>query len=146
MSKDSHDRRSEWTLERKARRAERERQLAERTPPELYNVIYVDAPIIANIYNQSVLDAKDAVLFIWTTPEKTPDTLDVMSGWGFKYKSCCAWTPGQGHELLLVGTRGNIPAPAPGTQSDSVFRSPTKQPIIEMIDRLFPNCRRYNVL
>jgi N6-adenosine-specific RNA methylase IME4 len=49
------------------------------------------------------------------------------------------------HELVLVGSRGNIPAPAPGTQWNSVFdadrRGHSVKPdaLHEMIEALFPS-------
>lgn len=73
--------------------------------------------------------ADDCVLFLWATVPMLPDALKVMEAWGFGYVSHRAWRKtriGTGywfrniHELLLVGTRGNVPAPAMGTQYDSV--------------------------
>jgi N6-adenosine-specific RNA methylase IME4 len=72
--------------------------------------------------------ADDSVLLLWATVPMLPDALAVMAAWGFVYKSHIVWLKDQigtgywfrnQHELLLVGTRGNVPAPAPGTQ----FRS-----------------------
>lgn len=77
--------------------------------------------------------AKDAVLFLWATVPMMPHALLVMGAWGFNYVSQFAWSKdrvGTGywnrnrHELLLVGTRGDVPAPAPGTQWDSVIEAP----------------------
>ena len=68
--------------------------------------------------------AKDCALFLWATVPMLPDALDTMAAWGFKYKSHWVWIKqkdGTGywsrnrHELLLIGTRGSIPAPSPGT-------------------------------
>jgi N6-adenosine-specific RNA methylase IME4 len=48
------------------------------------------------------------------------------------------------HELLLVGTRGDVPAPAPGTQFASVIEAAvgahSAKPIAfaEMIEEMFP--------
>jgi N6-adenosine-specific RNA methylase IME4 len=78
----------------------------------------------------------------------------VMAAWGFKYKSNAVWEKncaGNGywfrgrHELLLVGTRGKIPAPAPGDNWDSVIkvrkgRFAEKPDIVyELIEAYFPN-------
>lgn len=77
--------------------------------------------------------ADDCVLFLWATTPMLRDALAVMSAWGFAYKSHFIWNKdkiGTGywnrnkHELLLVGTRGNIPAPARGEQSHSVIDAP----------------------
>jgi hypothetical protein len=49
------------------------------------------------------------------------------------------------HELVLVGVRGNIPCPAPGTQAMSLFTArrgaPSVKPdfVADVIDRLWPN-------
>ena len=101
--------------------------------------------------------ADDCVLFLWATVPMLPEALSVMDAWGFKYKSHCVWDKqkqGTGywfrnvHELLLVGTRGNVPAPAMGTQPVSVIEAPASRhsvkPTIfqEIIESFFPNCVR----
>jgi len=98
--------------------------------------------------------AKDCVLFLWATVPMLPDALQVMQAWGFTYKSHCCWVKdriGTGywfrnkHELLLVGTRGDLPAPAPGTQWASTFDAPvgrhSEKPsnAYELIESYFPN-------
>jgi N6-adenosine-specific RNA methylase IME4 len=78
------------------------------------------------------ISAEDSVLFLWTTVPVLPQALEVMAAWGFLYKSNFAWVKnrhGTGywnwnkHELLLIGTRGKIPAPAPGEQWDSAIEA-----------------------
>ena len=98
--------------------------------------------------------ADDCVLFLWATVPMLPDALKVMAAWGFDYKSHCVWTKdrvGTGywfrnaHELLLVGTRGNIPAPAMGTQWPSTIEaqvgkhSAKPERFYELIEEYFPN-------
>lgn len=98
--------------------------------------------------------AADAVLFLWATAPMLPHAFKVMSAWGFTYKSHCIWNKdriGTGywfrnkHELLLVGTRGNIPAPAMGDQAHSVIDAPVgkhsakPEAFLEMIEGYFPN-------
>lgn len=98
--------------------------------------------------------ADDCALFLWATVPMLPDALRVMSAWGFDYKSHCIWAKdriGTGywfrnqHELLLVGTRGSIPAPAMGTQIASLVDAPvsahSEKPIAfyELIEGYFPN-------
>lgn len=72
--------------------------------------------------------AADCALLLWATVPMLPQALAVMSAWGFAYASHVVWLKdrvGTGywfrnqHEILLLGTRGAIPAPAAGTQ----FRS-----------------------
>lgn len=83
------------------------------------------------------LAADDAALFLWATVPMLPDALLVMTAWGFAYRSHVIWKkvyPGNQkgtgywfrneHELLLVGARGKVPAPAPGTQWGSVINAP----------------------
>jgi N6-adenosine-specific RNA methylase IME4 len=77
--------------------------------------------------------AEDCVLFLWATAPMLPQALDVMSDWGFAYKTHIVWAKdrtGTGywvrnrHELLLIGTRGEVPAPAMGTQALSLIFAP----------------------
>jgi N6-adenosine-specific RNA methylase IME4/ParB-like chromosome segregation protein Spo0J len=102
----------------------------------------------------SSITAKDCVLFLWATAPMLPQALSVMAAWGFDYKSETIWVKdrdGSGywfinrHEHLLVGTKGKIPAPAPGTQWKSVIEAPASKhsakPKIfhELIEGYFPN-------
>lgn len=110
---------------------------------------------LETIKNRSVAEiaAPDCVLFLWATRPMLPQALDVMAAWGFSYKSCCVWVKdrvGTGYwfrddaELLLVGTRGDIPAPAPGTQGNAAICAPVAEhsakpeAFAEMIEALFP--------
>jgi N6-adenosine-specific RNA methylase IME4 len=98
--------------------------------------------------------ADDAVLLLWTTSPMLRHALEVMRTWGFAYKSNFVWVKdrnGTGywnrnqHELLLVGMRGEIPAPAPGEQRESAIHAPVKahsaKPanFYELIESYFPN-------
>lgn len=102
--------------------------------------------------------ADDCVLFLWATAPMMPQALEVMAAWGFAYKAQAVWVKqragdGRGtgywflgeHELLLVGTRGKIPAPAMGTQVRSVIEAPvgdhSEKPVVvhEIIEAYFPN-------
>jgi N6-adenosine-specific RNA methylase IME4 len=101
--------------------------------------------------------AADCVLFLWATVPMLPQALDVLKSWGFEYKSHFAWVKdkaGTGfwnknrHELLLIGTRGSVPAPAAGEQFDSVIEAPrgahSSKPfaVHEMIEVMFPTLPR----
>ena len=72
--------------------------------------------------------------------------------WGFSYRSHCIWKKnrvGTGyifrncHEVLLYGTRGNVPAPAPGEQFESVIQadvgahSAKPEIFLQMIEQVF---------
>lgn len=101
--------------------------------------------------------ADDCVLFLWATAPMIEDALLVMKAWGFEYKAQCIWSKlrsgdarGTGywftgeHELLLLGTRGNVPAPAPGTQWRSVVtasvgeHSEKPETFHKLIEQYFP--------
>lgn len=96
----------------------------------------------------------DCVLFLWATVPMLPDALRVMEAWGFSYKSQLVWVKdrtGTGywsrnkHEILLIGTKGRLAAPAPGTQPESAIHAPvgahSEKPEVfaELIERLYPN-------
>jgi len=66
----------------------------------------------------SSLVEDNAHLHLWTTNAFLPRAFEVISAWGFTYKSCFVWTKphiGMGnywrvsHEFLLFGLRGKAP-------------------------------------
>ena len=167
---------------KKARREQRERELAARIralPGGKYGVLYVDAGwrfepysretgmdrAADNHYATSTLEqikaidvasiaAPDCVLFMWATAPMMPQALAVMAAWGFAYKSQIVWDKEiiatgywfrNRHELLLVGTRGQVPAPAMGTQWPSVMvkrrtaHSVKPEWAYELIENYFPS-------
>jgi N6-adenosine-specific RNA methylase IME4 len=100
-----------------------------------------------------VAPADDCVLFLWRTAPMLEDAMAFMGHYGFKYRSECIWKKdrvGTGywfrnqHEVLMVGARGVIPAPAPGTQFPSIIEAPvgkhSEKPAVfaEMIETMFP--------
>jgi len=97
--------------------------------------------------------ADDCVLFMWATVPMLPEALDLLHEWGFNYKSHICWIKdrqGTGywtrnkHELLLIATKGKVPAPAMGTQPPSVIELPlgkhSEKPAFfaDMISTLYP--------
>lgn len=80
--------------------------------------------------------ADDCVLLLWVTNPHLESGLAVMKRWGFSYRTNFAgvkdrigtgyWNRNK-HELLLLGVRGNVPAPAMGTQFESVQPFPVKR-------------------
>ena len=109
--------------------------------------------IIASREVESIA-ADDCVLFLWATAPMIREALHVMEAWGFAYKSHCVWEKdalGTGywfrnlHELLLVGVRGEPPAPAAGTQFASLITAPRgehsakPEQFLEMIEAYFPS-------
>jgi N6-adenosine-specific RNA methylase IME4 len=177
--------RAEKVAEKKLKRVEREAELGAKQqalPDKRYGCILADPEwqfetfdpdtggdrAASNHYPTSPLEvikarpvlsiaADDSVLFLWATSPMLPQALEVMTAWGFAYKSSFVWIKpkaGTGywnrnrHELLLVGTRGNIPAPAMGTQWVSVIEAPTgrhsEKPaaFYELIESYYPSLPR----
>lgn len=106
----------------------------------------------------NAIAAHDSALFLWATRPMLPQALRVVDAWGFAYKSCTVWgkrregeARGPGYiftdesELLLYATRGNVPAPAPGTQWPSLIIAPvgahSEKParFRELIESYFPS-------
>jgi len=109
---------------------------------------------IGELKELKVPAASNAVLFLWATNPMLAEALAVMQAWGFTYKSNFVWEKNKAgtgywnrnkHELLLVGTKGSVPAPAPGEQYDSVIpanrgrHSAKPAAFIEIIDGMFPH-------
>ena len=98
--------------------------------------------------------APDCALYLWGTRPMIKAAHAVMEAWGFEYKSQQAWDKeilGTGfwyrdqHEILLFGTRGKVPCPAPGAQWPSLIRerkrahSQKPEWAYRMIEEYFPN-------
>lgn len=98
-----------------------------------------------------------AVLFLWATNPMLPDALRVMEACGFAYVHHWIWdkdVAGTGywgrdrHELLLIGRRGDVAAPLPGSQPETVHRerkgrhSAKPDFFAEAIERLYPDMPR----
>jgi len=146
-------------------------------PPGSFDVIYADPPweydfsqsnsrgveqhyptmSLESLKSLPVPAAEDAVLFLWATAPKLSEALELMDGWGFSYRTDAVWDKekiGMGywfrgqHELLLVGTKGNVSAPPAETRFSSVIRSPreehSRKPalVYQMIETMFPNQKR----
>jgi N6-adenosine-specific RNA methylase IME4 len=101
--------------------------------------------------------ARDCVLFLWSTAAMQPAAHFVLTAWGFSLQTHCVWVKdriGTGywfrnkHELLLLATRGQVPAPAPGEQFPSVIEadvgahSAKPDVFAQMIETMFPNLPR----
>jgi N6-adenosine-specific RNA methylase IME4 len=108
---------------------------------------------LADICALGIPAAGDAVLFLWAVNSLLPEALGVMAAWGFTYRGNLCWVkpsigPGnwarQRHELVLVGTRGNIGTPAEADRPDSVIEAPrgrhSAKPdaLYERIERAYP--------
>jgi len=101
--------------------------------------------------------ADDCVLFLWATAPMLPQALIVMAAWGFDYKTHLIWhklrsgnARGTGywatneHELLLIGARGQIPAPATAMCASLIAapwqgrHSAKPEIFLQIIEREFP--------
>jgi N6-adenosine-specific RNA methylase IME4 len=136
----------EWRFEPWSRETGMDRAADNHYPTSVTEVIATrDVPSIA---------ANDCVLFLWATVPMLPHALHVIGAWGFDYRSHVIWGKdrvGTGywfrnkHELLLVGVRGNIPAPAMGMQWPSLIQAPVAEHsakpecFLEMIEQYFPS-------
>jgi len=95
----------------------------------------------------------NAVLFLWAVNCLLPEALELISAWGFTYKTNLVWvkpTIGLGawarnrHELLLFATRGRIEVPEPDQRPDSVIEagrgrhSEKPHRVYELIETAYP--------
>lgn len=86
---------------------------------------------LADICAIDVKAADNCVLYLWATAPLLVEALQVVSAWGFTYKTCAVWDKekigvgywfrGQ-HELLLVGVRGKVSPPPQPLRVSSVYR------------------------
>ena len=106
---------------------------------ELFQAIYADPPwpydnqgtraATNNHYSTMTLQdiaqlpvtellAENAHLHLWTTNGFLPQAFELITAWGFRYKSCLVWVKPQmgignywrvSHEFLLLGVKGNLP-------------------------------------
>jgi N6-adenosine-specific RNA methylase IME4 len=112
----------------------------DRAPEAHYDTMTVEEIMALDVPS---IAADDCVLFLWaTSPLLLWAGRDVMeSAWGFTYKTSIYWPKNKAgtgywvrgkHELLLIGTRGAIPAPLPGQQGDSIIEVP--EDLVELIE------------
>lgn len=100
------------------------------------------------------ISMENSVLFLWATAPKLLEAVEVMKEWGFEYKTHAIWDKeiiGMGyyfrgqHELLLLGTKGNLPTPAPEKRVSSVIRdrrtTHSTKPLVvhEIIENMYPS-------
>jgi len=116
-----------------------------------YPCMSTDA-ICALPVKESATDA--AALFLWTTAPHLPEALQVITAWGFEYKTHVVWVKdwiGVGfwvhnqHEILLVAARGDMPTPAPANRPPSVITAPRREhsrkpdEAYVLIERMYPD-------
>ena len=103
------------------------------------------------------LATDDAILYVWAPAPKLAECVQVINAWGFSYRTNFVWVKdklGMGfytrsqHELLLVATRGDMPAPAPSDRASSVVyaargeHSAKPDAFYELIEGFYPSLPR----
>lgn len=137
-------------------------------PPWRYEFAESESRAIENQYPTMSLDeiraldvarmsTEHAILFMWATSPKLAEAMSVIEAWGFTYRSSAVWVKpqlGMGyyfrqqHELLLVATRGDMPAPAPADRPRSVVtadrteHSEKPAEFADAIERMYPTLPR----
>lgn len=137
-------------------------------PPWRYEHVKTENRAIENQYPTLSLDeicalpvsdaaTPDAVLFLWATSPKLAEAMQVVTAWGFVYRTCMVWVKdkiGMGyyvrgkHESLLIARRGDMPPPSEDNRPDSVIEAPrlehSAKPLVmyETIDRMYPGIRK----
>jgi N6-adenosine-specific RNA methylase IME4 len=96
---------------------------------------------------------ESAVLFLWAVNCLLPEAIEVLTAWGFSYKTNLVWVkPSIGlgywarnrHELLLFATRGRVELPEPKQVPDSVIQAErgrhSQKPAVvyELIEAAYP--------
>jgi N6-adenosine-specific RNA methylase IME4 len=144
-------------------------------PTRKYSVVYADPPWryefcesdtreIENQYPTMALSeicelpigdicTEDCTLLMWATSPKLAESMEVLTAWGFTYRTCAVWDKeiiGMGyyfrqqHELLLVATKGKPTVPDPECRPSSVIRSRREQhskkpdKVYELIENMYP--------
>ncbi len=105
----------------------------------------------------SSISEDNCVLFLWATAPKLKEAIEVMTSWGFEYRTHAIWDKawiGMGywfrnrHELLLVGVRGKFSPPEKQLRVPSVYkekrRKHSQKPdyFRDMISRSFPSVNK----
>ena len=104
----------------------------------------------------------DSVLFLWSTNTHVREAMEVMSAWGFEYRTNFAWLKPKvtrfrfyhkaKHELLLLGTRGTGLMPPGEVLVESVIEAAndvhSKKPeiVYEIIESYYPNAPKMEKL
>lgn len=113
--------------------------------------LHYDLMTLERIKQMPVADlaADNATLLLWTTNAALPAALEVMTAWGFEYKTNAVWDKyfmGLGnyfrgsHEILLHGVRGKAPFKFRGQRSTLLFprqdHSHKPEEMIPLIERV----------
>lgn len=145
-------------------------------PPRRFDVILADPPwpsanpdapsspeqhyptiTIQEICALQVPAADDAILYCWIVSHLLPEALEVISAWGFTYKTHGTWAKpsiGTGvwlrnqHETYLVATRGAYSPAESDLRHTSLIQAPRRahsqkpDQLYEQIERAYPHAKR----
>ena len=96
----------------------------------------------------------DAMLYLWATAPKLAECMEVITAWGFIYRTCMVWVKdkiGMGyhvrnqHEILLIAKRGELPPPPESERCSSVVHakrgkhSEKPDKFYGIIERMYPS-------
>jgi len=113
-----------------------------------------------DIRGMKIPAADDCVMFLWATVPHLNNAIEILEGWGFTYKSAYFWhktKPGLGYwsantmEVLLLGVKGEIPAPLPEQRMDQVIKaeqgkhSEKPEVFADGITKMFPNVAKVDM-
>jgi N6-adenosine-specific RNA methylase IME4 len=141
----------EWDYEVRNRETGMDRHAANHY--ETASDAHTPEEIVERTKDRFACAADDCVLLMWAPGPHLAVAIDVLRLRGFKYVSHYIWRKDRiitgwwaryRHELLLIGTKGKPPCPAPGTQLDSVIdaarlkHSAKPDCFLEMIEQYFP--------
>lgn len=105
--------------------------------------------------NQIATD--DAVLFMWCSSSLLPEALEVVNAWGFNFKTSAVWDKDfsgqgtyfrQGHEVLMIATKGCVPEVPYDARPSSVLkfkrREHSRKPdeLYQIINRMYPELNK----
>lgn len=105
----------------------------------------------------SKISADDAVLFMWCSSSLLPEAVEVVSAWGFKFKTSAVWDKDftgqgtyfrQGHEVLMIATKGSVPEVPYDARPSSVLkfkrREHSRKPdeLYQIIDSMYPELNK----
>ncbi|MGA3015257.1 MAG: ParB N-terminal domain-containing protein [Bacteroidales bacterium] len=112
-------------------------------PPGKYQVIYIEYGTnpIDQHYQLPLADVGEdnSVLFFWTTPPTLEQSLKMINGWGFRYKTAFLWNKdvlseiSDLAEILLFAVKGNPPMIKQTTEHGVVEKPPMVRQMIEQV-------------
>lgn len=126
-----------------------------KTPGAQYDLMDLDAIMALPVRERA---RKNAVLIVWAIQAMLPQAFEVMSAWGFTFKTAGAWAKqsktgekwaiGTGHifrsaaEFFILGTRGSVPVQSKSVRNIIVapVREHSRKPdeMHENIEKMYP--------